>query len=147
MPGRAVMYQPVRRASRPRPIIEPQLTWLGSPRPRKERPASDRIALATSRPVETITGVQALGRISRNTRCRSLAPRATLARTNSRSRSEMNSARTSRAMLVHEVTPSANTMVPTEGVSTATRMIASRKAGMVWKNSVMRVSTASTLPR
>ena len=41
------------------PIIRPQDMVLGSPRPRKDRPASNRMATPTVRVAETISGVQA----------------------------------------------------------------------------------------
>ena len=37
--------------------------------------------------------------------------------------------------------------LPIEGERMTTSSIASRKAGMVWKNSVRRMSTRSTAPR
>lgn len=140
------MYQAVRRASRPAPTMLPQLTTLGSPSPRKESPASDRMALATSTAVVTTSGVIALGRISRKMMRACPAPSVRAARTNSRSRSVMNSPRVRRAMPVQEVTPSANTMAESAGSRMATSTIASRKAGMVWNSSVTRISTASTRP-
>ncbi|MNT76712.1 hypothetical protein D3C72_2157510 [compost metagenome] len=71
------------------------------------------------------------------------APSVCAARTNSRSRSEMNSPRVSRAMPVHEVTPSAKMIVDSDGPMIATSTMASWKDGTVWKSSVTRISTAS----
>src|SRR5690606_9884347 len=64
MPGSAVRYQAVRNCSRPSPIMLPHDTTLGSPIPRKDRPDSIRMALATMTEVVTMTGGRALGRIS-----------------------------------------------------------------------------------
>ncbi|MNV88231.1 hypothetical protein D3C71_1824190 [compost metagenome] len=88
-------------------------------------------------------GGRALGRISRKMMRACPAPRVCAARTNSRSRREMNSPRVRRAMPVQEVMPSAKMMVDSDGPSIATSTMASRNDGTVWKSSVMRISTAS----
>src|SRR6267142_1523894 len=73
----------------------------------------------------------------------SLAPRPAQACTNSRPPSDTNSPRTSRAMLGQETAAIAMISLETEGERIATINRAKMKAGMVWKNSVMRISTAS----
>ncbi|KAG1317860.1 hypothetical protein G6F63_015483 [Rhizopus arrhizus] len=137
------MYHAVRKASRPAPTMLPQLTTLGSPTPRNARPASDRMAWATSTAVVTMMVGRALGRISRKMMRAWPAPSVCAARTNSRSRREMNSPRVSRAMPVHGVTPSAKIMVDSDGPRMATSTMASRKDGTGWNSSVMRISTAA----
>src|SRR5712671_4313808 len=73
----------------------------------------------------------------------SLAPRPAQACTNSRPPSDTNSPRTSRAMLGQETAAIAMISLETEGERIATINRAKMKAGMVWKNSVMRISTVS----
>ncbi|AQH02739.1 hypothetical protein A9R05_27890 [Burkholderia sp. KK1] len=51
-----------------------------------------------------------------------------------------------RAMLGHAVTPSAKMVDPSEGVRIATRMMASKNGGTVWKNSVMAIRIWSSAP-
>ena len=74
-------------------------------------------------------------------------PRHTAACTNSRSRMAMNSPRTRRAIGGQLITEIARMMLPLEGVMIATSTIANRKVGMVWKNSVKRISRSSIQPR
>ena len=64
----------------------------------------------------------------------------------SRPRRAMNSPRTSRASCGHDTIAIASTMVGTVGVNTATTTKMKMKDGMVWKISVSRISTSSTLP-
>ena len=55
----------VRSTARPSAIMPPQVTRLGSPRPRKDSAASVRIAPATMTADSASTGGSALGRTSR----------------------------------------------------------------------------------
>ncbi len=77
----------------------------------------------------------------------SLAPSPVQASTNSRPPSATNSPRTSRAMPGQDTAAMATISLVMEGDRIATIRIASTKAGMVWKNSVIRISTSSTQPR
>jgi len=69
----------------------------GTPRPRKESAASERITLATLNEAMTVRGARMLGRIVRKIMDAVLSPRARAASTNSFSRRERVSARTIRA--------------------------------------------------
>ncbi len=92
---------------RPSPTSRPQLTTLGSPRPRKDTADSNRMAPATTSDDSTITGGRALGRISVTMIFKSPMPMERQACTNSRSRSARNSARVMRAIGVQLTTPMA----------------------------------------
>ena len=77
----------------------PQLGVGGcTPRPRKLSPASSRIAFAMPNVAATITGARAFGSMWRKMMRPFDAPTVRLASTNSRSRSDRNSARTIRAI-------------------------------------------------
>ena len=65
MPGMIDRKGAERSTLRPSAIIEPQVTMLGSPRPRKESAASVSTAPATMTELSASTGGSALGRISR----------------------------------------------------------------------------------
>src|SRR5690606_35784289 len=65
-PGRIDRNGAERKTLRPSDIIEPQVTMLGSLRPRKERAASMSTELATMTELSASTGGNALGRISRS---------------------------------------------------------------------------------
>ncbi len=69
----------------------------GTPRPRKESAASERITLATLKEAMTVRGARMFGRIVRKMIEAVLSPRAWAASTNSFSLSESVSARTMRA--------------------------------------------------
>ena len=75
-PGGITVHHASIAKSRLRPIIEPQLIALGSVRPRKESPASNRIAAPTVSVDATMRGGSALGRMTRQIRRRSEAPTA-----------------------------------------------------------------------
>ena len=77
---------------------------------------------------------------------RSSMPSVTQACTNSRLRMAMTSPRTSRAMGGQVTTAMAMTMLSSEGCRMATSTIANTNEGMVWKNSVTRISTLSVRP-
>src|SRR5690606_6157927 len=62
-PGMIVRYCAWLSASRPAPMIVPHVITLGSERPRNERPASVRMAVAIMKELITITGGIAAGRI------------------------------------------------------------------------------------
>ena len=145
-PGTADIHQAWRSTLRDEPIMKPQLMRLGSPSPRKERPDSSSTAVATISEPVTITGPAALGKICRKMMARSAIPSASQARTNSRWRRAMNSPRTSRATAGHETMAMAATMLRRLGWKMATSTTAKMKDGMVWKNSVSRISASSTQP-
>ena len=139
-------YHALRSTSRPAPMIVPQLITFGSPSPRKARPASVRIAVATISEPVTMIGAAAFGRQWRTMIRKSPMPIASHACTNSRPRRLRNSPRVSRATGGHDTTPIASTIVVTDGVKIATSTIAKRNAGIVWNSSVTRMSTVSIQP-
>ena len=104
------------------------------------------MALATIRLASTMIGDSALGRISPKTMPVRLRPNTSAACTNSRDRSDMNSARTTRVTGGQDTMAMAATMLAMEGVKIATSTTASTKLGTVWKNSVKRIATSSTSP-
>src|SRR5690606_33732304 len=83
-PGNVTAHQLVSTYCRLEPIISPQLIWFGSPRPRNDSPASNRIAEPTASVADTTSGGNALGRITFQMILPSPAPIARSARTNSR---------------------------------------------------------------
>jgi hypothetical protein len=98
--------------------------------------------------VATMITPMALGRMCLKMIRALLAPATRAASTNSRSRSERNSPRTSRARLAHRITPrkTANTVlliVPKIRPMTAPMTI----VGIVMTRSVVRMSNVSTRPR
>lgn len=133
-------------SSRPAPIMEPQETTLGSPRPMKESAASIRMAEATITEEVTIRGGSALGRISRKMMRACPKPRLRAAMTKSFSRRARNSARESRATVGQDTMAMPMVMVHTVGWAMATSTTSSTKLGSVWKISITRTSRSSTQP-
>src|SRR5690606_35099972 len=64
MPGNVTDHQLSKMYGRLLPIIRPQLILLGSPKPRNDRPASNRIAVPMDRVAATISGARALGKMT-----------------------------------------------------------------------------------
>src|SRR5262245_37547771 len=109
----------------------PQLTMLGSPRPRNDRADSTRIAVATiTDDIRTIGGM-ALGRICVTMILELLMPMATQASTNSCCRNLRNSARVSRAIAGHVTSAMARITLTSDGPSIVTRTSASMMLGTV----------------
>ena len=73
-------------------------------------------------------------------------PATMAACTNSRDLRVRTSPRTTRAIGGQLTVAMAMTRLVPEGDRIATRTMAKMKEGMVWKNSVMRISTSSTKP-
>ena len=146
MPGMAQMYQELRMSCRPSPTSRPQLATLGSPRPRNETADSNRMAPATTSEDNTITGGRALGRISEMMMRRSLMPMDRQACTNSRSRSDRNSARVMRAIGVQLTMPMAITMLVSVEPRITTMVSTKIRFGMVWNSSATRMPISSTQP-
>ncbi|MNI63076.1 hypothetical protein D3C73_1184220 [compost metagenome] len=126
--------------------MKPQLIRLRSPRPRKDRDDSVRMAVATMNEADTMMGDMALGRIWVPTMRAGVWPMTIAAWTNSRCLSVMNSERTSRAAGGQDTTAIAPMMEYTDGLRMATSTTAIANCGMVWKNSVKRISASSTRP-
>jgi hypothetical protein len=82
-PGKVTVHHELRMYDLFDPIIWPQLHTFGSLRPKKLRPASNRIATPIMRVAETISGGRAFGKITRQIIRESLAPMARWAFTNS----------------------------------------------------------------
>ncbi|MCY1555011.1 hypothetical protein D9M68_916300 [compost metagenome] len=102
--------------------------------------------LATINDPMTTMGGMALGRICVKMISALPWPESCAAATNSRSRNDRNSPRTSRATGGQETIAIAQAMDCTEGWKIATRTIAKAKPGMAWKISVKRISIVSTQP-
>ena len=102
--------------------------------------------MATSSEPVTMIGDRQLGSMWREDDPHVLMPMPTQACTNSRLRMARNSPRTSRAIGGHDTTAIASHDAAPMECSRATSRIAKRKDGMVWKNSVKRISTSSTRP-
>ena len=145
-PGKVTAHHASTTKSRLKPIISPQLMTFGSPSPRNESPASNRIATPMVRVAETMRGGRALGRITRQMRRRLRAPMARAALTYSSSLILRNSARVSRATGGQLTTPMAMAMVVRLWLNRLTSTIANSRAGSTWKNSVRRISISSTKP-
>ena len=128
-------------------MICPQLTTLGSVRPRKDRPASKRIADPTMSADCTMIGGSALGRITRNISFIFEAPEAREAVTYSSSRIRRNSERVIRATAVQLTIPMAKVIMGSEAPKSATKTIENSNVGKTWKNSVIRMRISSTIPR
>src|ERR1700737_1751395 len=146
-PGNVQIHQAERSTSRPALIIRPQLIRFGSPRPRKDRPDSNRITLATNSEPTAISGEAQFGSKWRKTMRPSPAPSPPQASTNSRPPREANSPRASRAMPGQDTRAMAAISLSAEGERIATSRIANMKDGIVWNNSVTRISATSSLPR
>ncbi len=145
-PGKTLIHHAMRITERPEPMRKPQDIRFGSPSPRKDSEDSSRMAVAAISEASTMTDDSALGRISVRTIDRGPLPRTSAAWTNSRARRLRNSARTTRVTGGQDTTAMAATMEPIEGVKIATSRIASTKEGIVWKNSVIRMTRSSTQP-
>ena len=100
-----------------------------SPRPKKDRAASNKIAEPMASVAETMSGGKALGKITRQMMRAWPAPMARSARTNSRFRYFMNSARVRRAVPVQLTTPMARVMVKSVGENSVTTTMANKSAG------------------
>ena len=128
-------------------MIWPQLTTLGSLRPRNESPASKRIALPTISAAWTTIGGRAFGRMTISMSPRSPAPDERDEVTYSISRRRRNSERVTRATAVQLTIPIANVTIASDAPNRATITIENSRVGRTWKNSVMRIRTSSTQPR
>ena len=115
--------------------------------PRKDSPASNKIAEPTISAACTMIGGNALGRITRNISFMLDAPEAREAMTYSSSRMRRNSERVIRATAVQLTIPMAKVIIGREAPKSATKTIENSKVGKTWKNSVIRMSTSSTIPR
>jgi hypothetical protein len=145
-PGTAQMYQALRIRVRPSPIRPPQLETLGSPRPRNDTADSNSTAPAITSEDSTMTGGSALGRISPNMMRRLPMPMERQAWTNSRSRSDMNSARVNRAIGVQVTIPTAMVTYSIFCPRIETMVRTKIRFGMVWNSSVSRIRISSTQP-
>src|SRR6478609_11430852 len=104
------------------------------------------MAVATMNDADTMMGDMALGRICVLTMRAGVWPMTMAACTNSRCLSVMNSDRTSRAAGGHDTMAIAPMIEYTDGLRMATSTTAMASCGMVWKNSVKRISASSTRP-
>ena len=91
-------------------------------------------------------GERQFGRMWRTMTRRSGMPRLMQLCTNSRPRSARNSPRTWWATAGQFTMAMASTMLFTDGARMATRTMAKRNVGIVWKNSVVRMRRSSIQP-
>src|ERR1044071_5015672 len=145
-PGKTVVHQATHMAERESPIMLPQLSRLGSPRPRKAKADSVRMALPTIMELITTMGGSALGKIWVKMMAPSRMPSTRAAWTNSRALRLRNSPRTTRATCGQVTSAMPMTVEPRLGCRKATSTISSTKLGMIWKNSVTRISRSSPQP-
>ena len=117
-----------------------------TPSPRNESPDSARIAAGTPSVIATSTGAIALGRMWRQMMRNALAPIDCDHRTNSRSRSDRNSARTRRATLIQPVRPMTAMMVQIEGRRNPSTASNRKKRGKTSIRSTSRITIASVIP-
>src|SRR5262245_19638437 len=130
-PGNAVSHQPVGNSVRASARIEPQLAVEGgTPKPRKLRVDSIRIAEATPKVAATRTGASVLGRMCRTIVRMSDAPSARAASTYSRDRVLRNSPRVSLAMVGQFVSPITIITVNILGGRNATTVMIRKNVGI-----------------
>jgi len=109
----------------------PQETWsTGTPRPRNDRITSTLMKATTSSDIRTRITWLTLGRMCTNMRVKWPAPIASAARTYSRPRCFMYSARTCRYMPVQPVSPRIRITVSMPRPSTAAKAKISRMSGI-----------------
>ena len=127
-------------------IISPQLFIEGSPKPRKERDASDIMAVATvSMNFGSATG-KMLGKISERMICLFLNPKHFELVTKSISLTWRVRDRTTRAVDVHHKSPKASMMIQKLDFKKAAKMIRSGMRGIIKKMSVIPIKSSSTNP-
>ena len=125
------MWGEIRRAWKPSAAIAPQEgVGGGTPRPRKLRKASKRMAIGTPMVAWTIIGPSAFGRMCRKMILFALAPPARAASTNSRSRKARVWPRTNRAMVIHWVKAMAKMMMPSDRPNRSTKTSATSRSGI-----------------
>src|ERR1051326_2871624 len=130
-------------------IMLPQLgAGEGTPMPRNDSPASSSITLPMPSAADTTIGAAALGRTWRKITRPGSAPSARAAATNSRSRTLNTSARTSRLVPNHPVSPISSTSTASGTCSHSATTISSMNIrGMASPTSTSRISVASTQRR
>src|SRR5438309_8970631 len=129
--GASTMWGEMRMAWKPSAAMAPQEgVGGGTPRPRKLRKASKRIAMGMPMVAWTISGPRAFGRMWRKMILLALAPPERAASTNSRSRKASVWPRTSRAMFIHWVNAIAKMMMASDRPRRRTRVSATRRSGI-----------------
>ena len=126
--------------------IDPQETSVGLPRPRNVRVACERIAPATVSVAETRMSGITLGSTWRTMSWVLLAPSARARSTNGRASTASVCARSSRAVLAHEVTAIAIVIEVSPSPITADSAIASGRLGSTMNQSVTVISTRPMTP-
>src|SRR5919198_723262 len=157
-PGKNIIHQATVKIWLASESIRPHdgVVW-GTPTPRKDRAASNRMLLGMMRVVYTMIEAVTFGRISRNMIRRSLAPRDLADSVNSFSRSERTWPRTMRAMygqlnrpMIRLTTNSPGWINPPrqgDRLHAAARPRASSRIGSDSHTSIVREITVSILPR
>lgn len=127
-------------------IISPQLFIAGSPNPRKEREASEIMAVATvSMNFGTTTG-KILGRMSEKMMCMFLNPRHLALATKSISLTWRARERTTLAVEVHHKSPRASVMSQILDFRKAAKMMIKGILGIIKKISVIPMKISSRTP-
>ena len=135
------------KVSRLSASILPQVgTSGGTPSPRKESAASERITLATLKEAITVNGASMFGRIVRKIIESVLSPIALAASTNSFSRNERVSALTIRAYVTHCPIPRTRIRFQTPDPRTTRNIIARRMNGNASWMSPRRMIASSSHP-
>src|SRR5439155_3684761 len=148
-PGNVADHGATAILGQPSAIMFPQLgAGEGTPMPRNDSPASSSITLPIPSAADTMIGAAALGNTWRKITRAGSAPSARAAATNSRSRTLNTSARTSRLVPNHPVSPMSSTSTASGTCSHRATTISSMNIrGMASPMSTSRISVASTQRR
>src|SRR2546423_2577859 len=129
--GARTIWGAMRNAWKPSAAIAPHDGVGGwTPRPRKLRNASNRIACGMPNVAWTMIGPRAFGRMCRERILLGRVPLDRAASTNSRSRSDIACPRTSRAMSIQRVTAMAKMILSSPRPKSSTRISATSRSGM-----------------
>ncbi|MNN22858.1 hypothetical protein D3C81_1362350 [compost metagenome] len=147
-PGASASHGPWNMKVRPSPDSMPPQVGAGggTPRPRKDRPDSARIAVPTRVVNSTITGGSTLGRMWRNRMRPVDAPIDCAACTYMFSRTDTTALRTMREPPMPSSSPSVQTICQLPGPSTDTTTIRITRSGKLIQASTMRCTNRSNLP-
>src|SRR3989338_742885 len=146
-PGNTEIHHAISILSLPMVNIFPQLAVGGwTPMPRKLNADSTSTAPAMPNTADTSTGDMAFGRICLKIILKSLAPNALAARTNSLSFRDKNSALTSLATPIHDVTPMTIIIFHMLGSRNAMTARIKKKVGIASMMSTKRILILSTQP-
>src|SRR6478672_5585446 len=132
----------------PSATIDPHSAWGGcAPRPRNDRPESNRIAFARSSVASTSTGPATFGNTSRKSVRRAEEPSRRADSTYSESPTDSTRPRTTRAYEGQATTTIASAAFRSPRPRTAATTMARMIAGNAKKRSTTRIESPSTMPR